>query len=455
MLTYINVSKVFADGTLAVDDLTLDVQKGECIVLIGPSGCGKTTTLKMANRLEAPTSGSITLEGRDLRSYDAVTLRRMMGYVIQEVGLFPHMTVAQNIGIVPRLLKWSKAKLEKRIDELLDLVNMDPAVYRRRYPWELSGGQQQRVGVLRALAADPEIVLMDEPFGALDPITRDQLQDEFRKLQASLRKTILFVTHDMDEALKMADRIVILRQGKVVQIGTPAELIEYQANEFVLNFIGEKRLGRDPATTSVAEAWRDIVSRRSAEAREYGTPESGQDGQGGGDGWVTGGRGDPQAASTVAVVAEHEPIAQILSRRRREKREWFFVVDSRGRLKGLLSDAGLSVAKAEQPAAEAADTVAAVVEESQSVRDAALAMLAARAGYVAVTDADGRPIGLLNRSDLLEVICGLMWRTGKNSDASGNVATPGHATASGPPETTGSPVTPGHAAAEEVRASVS
>lgn len=214
---------------------------GEFIVFIGPSGCGKTTTMKMINRLIEPTSGSIYINGKNILEKDPVQLRREIGYVIQQIGLFPHMTIQQNISLIPKLLKWPEEKRRDRAKELLKLVNMTED-YLDRYPHELSGGQQQRIGVLRALAADQPLILMDEPFGALDPITRDSLQDEFKKLQKTLGKTIVFVTHDMDEALKLADRIVIMRDGQLVQIGTPDEILREPADSFVEEFIGKERL---------------------------------------------------------------------------------------------------------------------------------------------------------------------------------------------------------------------
>ncbi|MFB0944343.1 MAG: ATP-binding cassette domain-containing protein, partial [Candidatus Nanopelagicales bacterium] len=195
----------------AVDRLSLEVAAGEILVLVGPSGCGKSTTLRLINRMIEPTSGRIIYEGEDVTEGDPNELRRRMGYVIQQVGLFPHRTIAENIATVPKLLKWPKNKINDRVDELLELTGMDPSVYRDRYPRELSGGQAQRVGVARALGADPDVLLMDEPFGAIDPITRDRLQNEFLRLQAELKKTIVFVTHDIDEAVKMGDRIAILR----------------------------------------------------------------------------------------------------------------------------------------------------------------------------------------------------------------------------------------------------
>ncbi len=223
----------------AVRDLTLEVQPGEILVLVGPSGCGKSTTLRLINRMIEPTSGRIFYEGEDVTTVDPNALRRRIGYVIQQVGLFPHRTIAENVATVPRLLKWPKKRVQERVNELLDLVGMDPSVYRDRYPNELSGGQAQRVGVARALGADPDVLLMDEPFGAIDPITRDRLQNEFLRLQSELRKTIVFVTHDIDEAVKMGDRIAILREGsEIAQIDRPEVILTEPADEFVENFLG-------------------------------------------------------------------------------------------------------------------------------------------------------------------------------------------------------------------------
>ena len=223
----------------AVEDLTLDIPEGEIVILVGPSGCGKTTTMKLINRLIEPTSGKIFLEGEDVTSVNPDHLRRRIGYVIQQIGLFPHMTIADNIATVPRLLKWDDNRINQRIDELLETVGMDPGVYRSRYPKELSGGQRQRVGVARAMSADPDVMLMDEPFGAIDPITRGRLQNEFLRLQEDIKKTIVFVTHDIDEAIKMGDRIAILRQGsKVAQYDIPERILTAPADDFVEDFIG-------------------------------------------------------------------------------------------------------------------------------------------------------------------------------------------------------------------------
>jgi osmoprotectant transport system ATP-binding protein len=238
----------------AVDDVSLEVPAGETVMFVGPSGCGKTTLLKMVNRLIEPTGGRIYLGDEDVTDQDADRLRRRMGYVIQSGGLFPHMTVGSNVAMVPRMLKWGKPRTAERVDELLDLVGLDPAVYRDRYPRELSGGQQQRVGVARALAADPPVLLMDEPFGAVDPITRQRLQDELLRIQEELGKTILFVTHDFDEAVKVGDRIVVFDVGaRVVQYDTPDRILAEPAEEYVADFVGAGATLKQLTLTRVGE----------------------------------------------------------------------------------------------------------------------------------------------------------------------------------------------------------
>jgi len=225
----------------AVDNLDLEIEAGTTVAMIGPSGCGKTTTMRMINRLENPTKGRVLVKGKDIATTDPKILRRSIGYVIQQVGLFPHMTIARNVATVPRLLQWDSKVTEKRIDELLDLVGLDPSVMRDRLPHQLSGGQRQRVGFARALAADPEIMLMDEPFGAIDPITRVRLQDELKQILRKVSKTVVMVTHDLDEALKMGDRIAIMRDGRLLQYDTPAMVLAHPADEFVANFLGQDR----------------------------------------------------------------------------------------------------------------------------------------------------------------------------------------------------------------------
>jgi len=242
MISLRNVSKRFSNGEdAAVDDLSLDVETGETVVLVGPSGCGKTTTLKMINRLVEPTSGSIVVNGTDVRKQDVAELRRGIGYVIQSVGLMPHRTIRANIATVPKLLGWDSGRSARRTDELVEMLDLDRSLL-DRYPSELSGGQRQRVGVARALAADPPVMLMDEPFGAVDPIVRGRLQDQFLEVQERLRKTIVFVTHDIDEAIKMADRIAILNKGGIVEQFAPPEVILREpANEFIERFVGPER----------------------------------------------------------------------------------------------------------------------------------------------------------------------------------------------------------------------
>jgi osmoprotectant transport system ATP-binding protein len=252
MIRFSGVSKKYGSFQ-AVNNLDLHIREGELVALIGPSGSGKTTTMKMINRLIDPSEGSILINGKAVLEHNVVELRRNIGYVIQNIGLLPHMTIAENIAIVPKMLKWDKMRYAARVDELLALVGLNPEEYRQRYPAELSGGQQQRIGVIRALAADPAIILMDEPFSALDPISREQLQDEVLRLQQALHKTIVFVTHDIDEAIKMGDKICIMNQGEIVQFDTPERVLRHPANEFVSSFIGTKRMSQLESLPSIEE----------------------------------------------------------------------------------------------------------------------------------------------------------------------------------------------------------
>ena len=246
MIKFEHVSKVYTDGFKAVDSVNFEVPEGEFLVLIGPSGSGKSTTMKMINRMIQHTNGTISIDGKDITKLNPSELRRNIGYVIQQIGLFPHYTIEKNIAIVPELKGWDKEKIKARVKELLIMVDLDPEIYGSRYPKELSGGQQQRVGVARALASNPRVLLMDEPFGALDPITRDQLQDQLITLQRKLKKTIVFVTHDMDEALKLGDRIAIMRDGNLLQIDTPEKILQEPASTFVEEFIGKDRIIQNP-----------------------------------------------------------------------------------------------------------------------------------------------------------------------------------------------------------------
>ncbi len=281
MIELVELTKQFpGQRQPAVDRLSLSVARGEIVVLVGPSGCGKTTSMELINRLIEPTSGHIILDGEDVTSGNPDALRRRIGYVIQETGLLPHRTIAQNIGTVPKLLAWDKGRITDRVDELLGMVGMDPGTYRSRYPKELSGGQRQRVGVARAMAADPPVMLMDEPFGAIDPITRERLQNEFLRLQQQIQKTIIFVTHDIDEAIKMGDKIAVLRdQSHIAQFDTPENILTNPADDYVSDFIGAgaslKRLNlsriRDLEVTADAPTGsltddRDMLLRRLVES---------------------------------------------------------------------------------------------------------------------------------------------------------------------------------------------
>lgn len=258
MIRFQNIVKKYGDRII-LDHINFEINKGEFVVLIGPSGCGKTTTLKMINRLIQPNGGEIFIDGRNIKTVDPVELRRTIGYVIQQIGLFPNMTVEQNISVVPKLLKYSKEKCHERVIELLEMVDMPYDEYAKKYPSELSGGQQQRIGVLRALAGSPPIVLMDEPFGALDPMTRTVLQDEVKKLQKKLNKTIVFITHDMDEALRMADVIVFMNEGKIVQMAPPEELLRNPSSDIIKRFMGKRVNGDAQRAMTAAEFMRTNI----------------------------------------------------------------------------------------------------------------------------------------------------------------------------------------------------
>ena len=253
MIRFEHIKKTYGKSTI-LNDLSFEIQKGEFTVLIGPSGCGKTTTLKMINRLIQPDEGNIYIDGEDTSKVNPVELRRRIGYVIQQIGLFPNMTVAQNICVVPKLLKYKKEECDRIVHELLEMVGLPYDQYAHKYPSQLSGGQQQRIGVLRALAASPPIVLMDEPFGALDPMTRSVLQEEMKKLQKKLGKTIVFVTHDMDEALNLADKIIFMEAGRIVQIATPEEILEHPADDLIRSFMGKRIQDTEHSLTAAARA---------------------------------------------------------------------------------------------------------------------------------------------------------------------------------------------------------
>lgn len=300
MITFNDVTKTYPDGTTALKDIDLHVKEGELLTLIGPSGCGKTTMMKMINRLIKPTEGTITIHNKDIEEYNIHELRWNIGYVLQEIALFPHMTIEENISIVPEMKKWKRKDLSKRIDELMDMVGLDSKKHRKRKPSELSGGQQQRVGVIRALAADPDIILMDEPFSALDPISREHLQKDIRQLHQEIQKTIVFVTHDMDEAMALGDRVCLMQQGEIVQLDTPQNLILHPANDFVKDFIGSRKSPWQTAVDVIMNQKKSQVLFES-EWKKGTSPQTGTYALKGDNGEYVGGihEGSPVELSTI------------------------------------------------------------------------------------------------------------------------------------------------------------
>ncbi|MFC4075347.1 ABC transporter ATP-binding protein [Salinithrix halophila] len=334
MITFSAVSKTYADGTEALKSLNFQVEEGEFFVLIGPSGCGKTTTMKLVNRLIEPTEGEIRIRDREIHHFDIHELRWNIGYVLQQIALFPHMNVAENIAVVPEMRKWDKGKIRRRTDELLDMVGLDPATYRSRRPSELSGGEQQRVGVVRALAADPDIILMDEPFSALDPISRERLQKDIQKLQQEIKKTIIFVTHDMDEALALGDRVCLMKKGAICQIDTPQNLIHHPADDFVRRFIGDRKSPWRTAVDVIADGESPWIIREDALAKkeEKTGPFYVIDGQGRYRGrWNRG-----EWLSKGPALDNHLPLQEALARFRKNELERLPVVKG-DRLVGVLS----------------------------------------------------------------------------------------------------------------------
>ncbi|MBS4192419.1 betaine/proline/choline family ABC transporter ATP-binding protein [Bacillus sp. FJAT-49705] len=370
MLKFDHVSKVYKGGKRAVQDLTLEIEKGEFICFIGPSGCGKTTTMKMINRLIEPTEGSIYINGKNILEGDSVQLRREIGYVIQQIGLFPHMTIQENISLVLKLLKFSEEKRRTRARELLALVDMTPD-YLEKYPHELSGGQQQRIGVLRALAADQPLILMDEPFGALDPITRDSLQEEFKKLQRKLEKTIVFVTHDMDEALKLADRIVIMRDGQIVQCDTPDEILRNPANEFVEEFIGRDRLVQARPNIQTVE---QIMN-----------------------------------PSPITITGERT-LSEAIQLMKHHRVDSLLVVDEKKVLQGFI-DVEIIDQKRKKASLvrDVVETDIFTVEKHTLVRDTVRKILKVGMKYVPVVDDKHRLVGIVTRASLVDIVYDSIW----------------------------------------------
>ncbi|MGF7186244.1 osmoprotectant transport system ATP-binding protein [Desulfitispora alkaliphila] len=365
MIQFKQVGKVFNDGFRALEDINLNVKEGELLVLIGPSGSGKTTTMRMINRLIEPTEGEIYVKGELIKSQDTVELRRNIGYVIQHIGLLPHMTIAENVALVPKLKKWNKDDYMKKVNELLDLVGLEPDVYGNRYPKELSGGQQQRVGVIRSLAADPEIILMDEPFSALDPISREQLQDELVKLQEEIKKTIVFVTHDMDEALKIADRICLMRDGKIVQLDTPENILRHPANDFVRSFIGQDRLSEAEDLPGISEVMVEPITAK---------PNRG--------------------------------LAEAIKFMRQKKVDSLLVVDKEKRLMGSASVWSIQRKYKDETLTiqDIMKTEIPTIKEDQSLQDGIDIMSEHNLSYLAVTDKEKTLKGVITRASLVDVM---------------------------------------------------
>jgi len=360
MIDLVNITKKYGDLT-AIKDLSLSVSTGEVCVLIGPSGCGKTTTLRIINRLILPTSGQVLVDGKRTDRIRPEELRRSMGYVIQNVGLFPHMKVADNISVVPRLLKWEKQKINNRIEELLVLVGLDPQQYYSKYPSELSGGEAQRIGVARALAADPPILLMDEPFGAVDPLNREKLQSQFLNIQKKLHKTIVMVTHDLDEAIRLADRIAIMRSGELIQYDTPEEILTNPSGKFVRDFVGTDRALKR-------------LSRMKVEIFMHPAHSIG--------------------------INESLDSAKIACRQCR----WLWVVDELNRLKGWVDMAMLGNSASLIEAMATGDKAEIAVTADSSLRETLSRMLGQGFQTVPVVDEEGRLTGEMVLSDIEDAI---------------------------------------------------
>ncbi|BDH06192.1 MULTISPECIES: betaine/proline/choline family ABC transporter ATP-binding protein [Streptomyces] len=360
MIRFEQVSKRYPDGTTAVDDLSFEVSEGELVTLVGPSGCGKTTTMMMVNRLIEPTAGRIVVDGEDIARVDPVRLRRRIGYVIQQVGLFPHRTVLDNTATVPSLLGWKRAKARARAAELLDLVGLDPKTFGARYPEQLSGGQRQRVGVARALAADPPVLLMDEPFGAVDPVVREQLQDEFLRMQQAVRKTVLLVTHDIEEAVRLGDRIAVYGEGRIEQFDTPGAVLGAPATSYVAGFVGADRGLKRLSVTAI----------------------------------------EPDDLEQPPVARPDEPAEGAARRLREEGARWAVVLDADGDLHGWV---GLDELAAGGTVGELAHRMTAWVPVGAPLKQAFGVMLQYDAGWVAVLDGS-RLLGVLTPAKLHEAL---------------------------------------------------
>lgn len=369
MLKLEHLSKVYRGGKKAVDDLNIEVEKGEFIAFIGTSGSGKTTALRMINRMIEPTSGTITLNGENLMKKNPVALRRSIGYVIQQIGLMPHMTIRDNITLVPKLLKWSKDKKDQTAEKLIDLVDL-PRSYLDMYPAQLSGGQQQRIGVLRALAANQDIILMDEPFGALDPITRDTLQDLMKDLQQRLGKTVIFVTHDMDEAIKLADRICIMHNGQMVQFDTPDNILAAPANDFVREFIGSHRLIQNKPSAKLVD---DVMIK----------------------------------PITISMEKSIDDAILTMVKRRVDT---LFVVDGKEHLRGMITvEAITSNRNSTDTVSDVMTTDIPAVHTGTKLQDTVRRILRRNLNNIPVIDEERHLVGLVTRANIVDIVYDTIW----------------------------------------------
>lgn len=370
MIEFKNVTKLYPNGKKAVDNISLEFDTGEFIVFIGTSGSGKTTSMRMINRMIEPTEGEILIDGENIQKKNAVELRRKIGYVIQQIGLMPHMTIYENIVLVPKLLGWPEEKQKSTAEDLIKRVDL-PTEFLDRYPSELSGGQQQRIGVIRALAADQNIILMDEPFGALDPITRDALQELVKHLQQEMGKTVVFVTHDMDEALKLADRIVIMQEGKVVQFDTPDNILANPANEFVEDFIGEERLTQAQTNLKTVD---QIMNRR------------------------------------VITMEAGNSLADAIKLMRSERVDNLFIVDSDNKLLGILSVEIIERNRRRNVTVDEVMEEVMFVREGTLVRDALQRILILGYKNIPVVSEDDHLLGLITRASIVDIVYDSIWQ---------------------------------------------
>lgn len=372
-----HLNKTYSGGKVAVDDFNLEIEKGEFVCFIGTSGSGKTTTMRMINRMLQQTSGTIKLNGKDISEMDPVKLRRKIGYVIQNIGLMPHMTIRQNITIVPRLLKWPQSKMDERAKEMIKLVEL-PEEFLDRYPSELSGGQQQRIGVVRALAADQDLILMDEPYGALDPITRESLQDLIKDLQMRLGKTVVFVTHDMDEALTLATKIVVMDGGKIMQVASPDEILRHPANEFVENLIGKDRLIQArPSITTVGQVM----------------------------------------LTNVASITPDKLLKEALKMMHDRRVDSLLVTDDAGNLKGYIDIEDIDYNfKTATSVGDVMHKDVFYVQSDSLVRDAIERILKRGFKNVPVVDRNHRLVGIVTRAALVDIVYDALWGEDDKND---------------------------------------